>query len=305
VTVVKEIFFLEIAIIVLLEILFIILPIPSFKCFGSRQHINNILLLKVKWFFSLQCIFQTLAIISFTDLWKMFDKLLFLDRIPLSVISFFLLKLYVHYFGYKRIKYLDDGRDYVSIKEFFSVHCTFSVINSWTTYFLCYNLFVYLKEVFVGDQFKLLDDYMSIVAMILMVFESTIYLAYYKDAIFSLITLMNYIGMYLFNFDHRNKKSSQAIEVENCQISLIVILSLFIVVTILHDFDKVFYLQYSKFYNKHKERRLGIKKGKKKVADQYDLDDRVGGRRGRNYSFVAWKQYYNLQHEGEEEIDEM
>ena len=49
---------------------------------------------------------------------------------------------------------------------------------------------------------------------------------------------------------------------EKCQISLIVILSLFIVVTILHDFDKVFYLQYAKFYNKHKERRLGIIKGK-------------------------------------------
>lgn len=146
-TVIREIFFLEIAIIVLLEILFIILPIPSFRCFGSRQHINNILLLKVKWFFSLQCIFQTLAIISFKNL-KLFDKLLQLmglKNFPLSVISFFFLKLYVHYFGYKRIKYLDDGRDYVSIKEFFSVHCTFSVINSWTTYFLCYNLFVYLQ----------------------------------------------------------------------------------------------------------------------------------------------------------------
>ena len=120
---------------------------------------------------------------------------MFLDKIPLSVITFFLLKLYVHYFGYRRIKYLDDGRDYVSIKEFFSVHCTFSVIHSWTTYFLCYNLFVYLQDVFKGDEYKLLDDYMSIVAMILMAFESTIYLAYYKDVIFSLITLINYIGM--------------------------------------------------------------------------------------------------------------
>ena len=52
-TVIREIFFVEIAIMVLLEILFIILPVPYFKCFGSRTHINNILLLKVKWFFSL------------------------------------------------------------------------------------------------------------------------------------------------------------------------------------------------------------------------------------------------------------
>jgi hypothetical protein len=304
VTVIREIFYLEIAIIVLLEILFIILPIPSFRCFGSRQHINNILLLKVKWFFSLQCIFQTLAIISFTKL-KLLDKLLELiglHNLPLSVISFFLLKLYVHYFGYKRIKYLDDGRDYVSIKEFFSVHCTFSVINSWTTYFLCYNLFVYLLKF---NQFKLFDDYMSVVVMILMVFESTIYLAYYKDVIFSLITLMNYIGMYLFNFDARNENPPEALEVEKCQIVLIVLLSFFIVVTVLHDFDKVFYLQYAKFYNKHKERRLGMNKGKKKLTDQGDLDDWAGGRRGRNYSFVAWKQYYKIQHDGEEEVDEM
>jgi hypothetical protein len=57
VTVIREIFYVEVTMIVLLEIFFIILPLPQFKCFGSRQHINNILLLKVKWFFSLQCIF--------------------------------------------------------------------------------------------------------------------------------------------------------------------------------------------------------------------------------------------------------
>jgi hypothetical protein len=138
-----------------------------------------------------------------------------------------------------------------------------------------------------------------------MVFESTINLAYYKDVIFSLITLMNYIGMYLFNFDSRNENPPEAIEVEKCQIVLIVILSFFIVVTMLHDFDKVFYLQYAKFYNKHKERRLGMNKGKKKLIDQADLDDWAGGRRGRNYSFVAWKQYYKIQHDGEEDNDEI
>jgi|LauGreDrversion4_2_1035121.scaffolds.fasta_scaffold167459_2 hypothetical protein len=88
----------------------------------------------------------------------------------------------------------------------------------------------------------MLDDYMAIVAMILMGFESSIYLAYYKDAIFSMVTLLNYIGMFLFNFDPRNNKKSKTDGVQNCQISLIVILSFFIVVTVLHDFDKVFYL---------------------------------------------------------------
>jgi hypothetical protein len=54
----------------------------------------------------------------------------------------------------------------------------------------------------------MLDDYMAIVAMILMAFESSIYLAYYKDAIFSFVTLLNYIGMYFFNFDPRNHKKT-------------------------------------------------------------------------------------------------
>jgi len=48
-----------------------------------------------------------------------------------------------------------------------------------------------------------------------------------------------------------------------------------------------------------------MNKGKKKLTDQADLDDWAGGRRGRNYSFVAWKQYYKIQHDGEEESDEM
>ena len=216
---------------------------------------------------------------------------------PLSAISFFFLKLYVHYFGYRRIKYLDDGRDFVSVKEFLSVHCTFSVLNSWTTYFFCYNVFVYLQKI-IGSGTKnneFIDDYMAIIAILLMAFESTIYLAYYKDVIFSFITLFNIIGMYLFNYDTRNSKDLPDLFVLKYQISLIVILSVFIVVTILHDFDKVFYLQYAKFYNKYKERRLGIAKGKKVQAEGFD-EMRGGGGRGRNYSFVAWKQYFSLQH---------
>jgi hypothetical protein len=48
---------------------------------------------------------------------------------------------------------------------------------------------------------------MPIIAIILMAFESTIYLAYYKDVVFSSITLINFIGIYLFNFDDRNEKA--------------------------------------------------------------------------------------------------
>jgi hypothetical protein len=57
-----------------------------------------------------------------------------------------------------------------------------------------------------------------------MSFESTIYLAYYKDAIFAMITMLNYIGMYLSHYDTRNQRRFLALkQVEKCQISLIVI----------------------------------------------------------------------------------
>lgn len=186
-----------------------------------------------------------MSIISFTNLWKIFGKWEFFDFLPMSVISFFFLKLYITYFGYRRIKYLDDGRDYVSIKEFFSVHCTFSVINSWTTYFFCYNVFVYLQKIIKDNNPKnneFVDDYMTIVALIFMAFESTIYLAYYKDIVFSFITWLNIIGMYLFNFDRRNENDPPDTFVFDWEISFIVVLAVFMLITILHDFDKVFYL---------------------------------------------------------------
>ena len=93
----------------------------------------------------LQCLLQTIAILSYTSLGEIPYIKEGTQYIPVSVIAFVLLKckhywflttlVYVHYFGYRRVKYLDDGRDYVSIKEFFSVHVTFSVLNSWVSYF--------------------------------------------------------------------------------------------------------------------------------------------------------------------------
>lgn len=66
VTVIPEIFATEIILIVLLEFAFVIIPLPCMRCIGSRQHFQNILLLKVKWFFIVQCLFQSVAIFSFT-----------------------------------------------------------------------------------------------------------------------------------------------------------------------------------------------------------------------------------------------
>jgi len=39
----------------------------------------------------------------------------------------------------------------------------------------------------------------GVLAMVVMLIEMSIYLAYYKDVIFSMTTLLSYVGMYIHN----------------------------------------------------------------------------------------------------------
>jgi hypothetical protein len=206
VSVSKYIFRSEVGLIIALEILFVVLPLPCIRCFGARQHFQNILVLKVKWFFAVQCLFQACAILSYTlSENQMFNKL------PVNFFAFLLLKskclrdqpllVYVHYFGYRKVKYLDDGRDYVSFMEFLAIHVTFSVLSSWMTYFVTYNLFSLIKIVDEITDVNLALETVSIIAMVIQMFESTVFLAYYKDVIFASVTLLNYIGMYMHNYE--------------------------------------------------------------------------------------------------------
>lgn len=87
--------------------------------------------------------------------------------------------------------------------------------------------------------------------MTVMMFETTVYLAYYKDVIFASVTLLNYVGMFLNNHEDHTP-------VRDLEIAFISITSVFILVTILHDFDKAFYRQYSKFYSKYQVNRAKL-----------------------------------------------
>lgn len=244
VSITRGIFLSEILLIVILEILFVILPLRCFRCFGARQHFQNILMLKVKWFFALQCIFQTAAIMSFT-----LSEEEWFNRYPVNFAAFLFLKVYIHYFGYRRVKYLDDGRDYVSMKEFLAIHVTFSVLNCWITYFVIFNFFQFVKIWSGLERFNEYLEYAGIVGMVVIMFETTVYLAYYKDVIFAMVALLNYIGMYIHSYD--DEKQGQTVpEVLHTQIILITLTGVFILVTILHDFDKAFYQQYRKFFGK-------------------------------------------------------
>lgn len=158
----------------------------------------------------------------------------------------------MHYFGYRRVKYLDDGRDYVSFMEFLAIHVTFSVLSCWMTYFVTYNLFSLIKIVEEYTDVNLALETVSIIAMVIQMFECTVYLAYYKDVIFASVTLLNYIGMYMHNYEGKKDLNTLS-DVVHCQLTLILMTIAFIIVTILHDFDKAFYQQYRKFYSQFEQ----------------------------------------------------
>lgn len=91
----------------------------------------------------------------------------------------------------------------MKLKEYISIHVTFSVLHSWITYFVIFNLFnsVYYNKNSLMPNFLLTIDVKmwGVIAMVVMLVEMCIYLAYYKDIIFSTITLVNYVGMFLQN----------------------------------------------------------------------------------------------------------
>lgn len=105
----------------------------------------------------------------------------------------------MHVFAYRKIKYKDDGRDYVSPLEYISIHMTFSVLHAWISYFMMFNFFQSLTIIVKKLPFNLIPiEVFAIIALTLILIEMCIYLAYFKDIIFSLVTLVNYIGLLLF-----------------------------------------------------------------------------------------------------------
>ena len=160
--------------------------------------------------------------------------------------------MYVHIFAYRKIKYKDDGRDYVSLKEFLAIHMTFSVLHAWCTYFMVFNFFQSLSLILEQETNKHLLEMLSIevmviIALTLMLIEMCIYLAYYKDIIFSLVTLINYVGMLTYHMSNQEYDES----IQTALITNICITGIFIILTLIHDLDRAFYLKYKRFYTKY------------------------------------------------------
>ena len=129
----------------------------------------------------------------------------------------------LHYLIYRTVKYKDDGRDLVTPADFVTIHVTFPFISAWITYQIVYTALIVLCAMCpdTGQQDSLNDwsfcaEYYtpdtarfyyimtvepSKIAFLLIFTEMSIAITYYKDVIFSLATLVNFIGMLIVSQD--------------------------------------------------------------------------------------------------------
>ena len=117
-------------IVLLFQAAFVIAALPI--C-NPGEHFKNIVVLKVKYAFMVYCLFQAGGILGYS--------IPAIRQYFIPAISLIIVKIIAHFLGYKVIKYKDDGRDYVSIREFICIHMTFSILHAWLTYFLIFNIF--------------------------------------------------------------------------------------------------------------------------------------------------------------------
>ena len=186
-------------------------------------HYVNTMLLKIRFAF---CVLCAVLIFDVCTISLLYNTTFYLLVIPL--IGFALLKLQVHYMLYLKVKYKDDGRELVTFADFITIQVCFPALNAWMTYQFFFMMMLTASTICPSDK----ADYKNIgfqekfcprlykdneilaqdpnwrttvtynwlypycaVAVIFMFMELSIFLAFYKDVIFSLVTLANYWGM--------------------------------------------------------------------------------------------------------------
>jgi hypothetical protein len=99
--------------------------------------------------------------------------------------------------------------------------------------------------------------------------ETSIFLTEYKDVIFAGITLFCYLGVYLYPYNP---------ELDSFLLVISIILGVFIIVTLIFDYDKAFYMKYKIFYYQYKQ----INHKAKKTGEKIDKEMLFG--RGRTFA---------------------
>ena len=208
--------------VVLLQFLFVM---RGLACMSPGPHYVNTMLLKIRFAF---CVLCGILIFDVCTISLLLGQSFYVLFIPL--IGFALLKMQVHYMLYLKVKYKDDGRELVTFADFITIQVCFPALNAWMTYQFFFMLFLTVSTIcppdiedsksykfqkrfcprYYEDNPVLAQDpnwketvmynwlYPYCCAAVIIIFmELSIFLAFYKDVIFSLVTLANYCGMML------------------------------------------------------------------------------------------------------------
>lgn len=205
-----------------------------FPLMNSQEDFNETVILKIKFSFCFLWLIMSGALISMAinDFRKYF----------ISIIAFFLLKVYSYFYVYKRIKYHDDGSWYVSRAEFWWLHCTYSIVHGWISFYFLHAWFAFLTSHYNNSK---INENLGWFALLLLMFENCINISYYKDVIFSLEIWVFYLGIFYNQFDYPTLKEwGEAL----FSISLI-----FMVITLCHSWKSSFYTKYSSYVKKLQE----------------------------------------------------
>jgi len=134
----------------------------------------------------------------------------------------------MHVLMYRKVKFRDDGRDVVTGTDFVAIHVTFAMMNAWLTYVWFFIMFVAISKLCPYPDllipnappmyffcaisnpndvpplqqyyYNLLLNPSKVVYAVILT-EMVIYLAYYKDIIFSSVVLTNFVGMGSINYN--------------------------------------------------------------------------------------------------------
>ena len=227
----------------------------------------------------------------------------------------------MHCLIYRTVKYKDDGRDLVTGWDFVTIHVTFPFINAWVSYQIVYVAIVafcalcpdagssvsehdwyFCKNYVVTNNEELfyyfLTAQISKALFFLIFVEMSIYLTYYKDIMFALVTLIDYVGMYVicrstikqenFGSDTPNdvKLAKRTNQLNGWLEAMMILNCIWLAVTLITDFDSAFYRKAS-VYKRRVDKAAARKKAEIVASKQVEDDAPSSSRKGSLFGTIV------------------
>lgn len=169
-------------------LLFFFFLFSTMPLLSTRDNYDLLLYEKIKYRF----VVLALLLAGFTIAYSFGAPL---SSIWVTPVLAFILKCYEYFLIYNRIKYHDDGHDFVSRLEFVCLHLTFSFCSAWLTYITVFSTFNSMsfdshEGNFLGWSILNWEKLFQV----LIFSEACINLACYKDVFFALMMALVFIG---------------------------------------------------------------------------------------------------------------